>query len=115
MPGNTVREFGSISPNKSTYLSTEPNHVFSRNTSVPLEELEETAFRWGREIMGKSPMAIRMIKYAFNLVDDGMVGQQIFSGEATRLAYMTEEAEEGRDAFLEKRDPDWEKFPWIST
>ncbi|MDX1670721.1 MAG: 1,4-dihydroxy-2-naphthoyl-CoA synthase [Balneolaceae bacterium] len=97
------------------YSAQEAYEMGMVNAVVPHEELEETAFEWGREIMGKSPMAIRMIKYAFNLVDDGMVGQQIFSGEATRLAYMTEEAEEGRDAFLEKRDPDWEKFPWIST
>src|SRR5690625_890559 len=83
------------------------------NAVVPHEELEETAGHWAREILEKSPTAIRMIKYAFNLVDDGMVGQQVFSGEATRLAYMTDEAEEGRDAFLEKRKPDWRKWPWI--
>ncbi|TVQ68083.1 MAG: 1,4-dihydroxy-2-naphthoyl-CoA synthase [Balneolaceae bacterium] len=84
------------------------------NAVVPHEELEETAFEWAKEIMGKSPTAIRMIKFAFNLVDDGMVGQQVFSGEATRLAYMTEEAKEGRDAFLEKRKPDFSRFPWLS-
>ena len=83
------------------------------NEVVPHDELEETAFEWGQEILGKSPTAIRMIKFAFNLVDDGIVGQQVFSGEATRLAYMTEEAKEGRDAFLEKRKPDWGKFPWV--
>lgn len=83
------------------------------NEVVPHDELEETAFKWGQEILGKSPTAIRMIKFAFNLVDDGIVGQQVFSGEATRLAYMTEEAKEGRDAFLEKRKPDWGKFPWV--
>ena len=83
------------------------------NAVVPHDELEETAYRWAQEILEKSPTAIRMIKFAFNLVDDGMVGQQVFSGEATRLAYMTEEAQEGRDAFLEKRKPNWEKFPWI--
>jgi len=83
------------------------------NAVVPHEGLEETAYTWAQEIMEKSPTAIKMIKYAFNLVDDGMVGQQVFSGEATRLAYMTDEAKEGRDAFLEKRKPDWEKFPWI--
>lgn len=83
------------------------------NAVVPHEELEETAYQWAQEILEKSPTAIRMIKFAFNLVDDGMVGQQVFSGEATRLAYMTDEAAEGRDAFLEKRKPDWEKFPWI--
>ncbi|GAA5520435.1 1,4-dihydroxy-2-naphthoyl-CoA synthase [Aliifodinibius salicampi] len=83
------------------------------NEVVPHEELEETAYQWAQEILEKSPTAIRMIKYAFNLVDDGMVGQQVFSGEATRLAYMTDEAEEGRDAFLEKRKPNWDNYPWI--
>jgi len=83
------------------------------NAVVPHDELEETAYRWAQEILEKSPTAIRMIKYAFNLVDDGMVGQQVFSGEATRLAYMTDEAAEGRDAFLEKRKPDWDEYPWI--
>lgn len=83
------------------------------NAVVPHNELEETAYNWALEILEKSPTAIRMIKFAFNLVDDGMVGQQVFSGEATRLAYMTDEAKEGRDSFLEKRKPDWEKFPWI--
>lgn len=84
------------------------------NAVVSHNELEETAFEWAQEILGKSPTAIRMIKFAFNLVDDGMVGQQVFSGEATRLAYMTEEAEEGRNAFLEKRKPNFKKFPWLS-
>ena len=65
----------------------------------------------GHEINGKSPQAIRMLKFAFNLLDDGLVGQQLFAGEATRLAYMTDEAVEGRDAFLEKRDPDWTPVP----
>ncbi|SMO43102.1 1,4-dihydroxy-2-naphthoyl-CoA synthase [Fodinibius sediminis] len=83
------------------------------NKVVPHDELEETAYRWAQEILEKSPTAIRMIKYAFNLVDDGMVGQQVFSGEATRLAYMTDEATEGRDAFLEKRKPNWDDYPWI--
>jgi naphthoate synthase len=83
------------------------------NAVVPHDELEKTSYQWAQEILAKSPTAIRMIKYAFNLVDDGMVGQQIFSGEATRLAYMTDEAEEGRDAFLEKRKPNWEDKPWI--
>lgn len=84
------------------------------NKVVPHNKLEQTAYEWAKEILGKSPTAIRMIKLAFNLVDDGMVGQQIFAGEATRLAYMTDEAQEGRDAFLEKRKPDWGKFPWRS-
>ncbi len=81
------------------------------NASVPHDELEEEAFRWAKEIMNKSPMAIKMLKFAFNLIDDGLVGQQIFAGEATRLGYMTQEAEEGRNAFLEKRKPDFDKFP----
>ena len=83
------------------------------NAVVPHDKLEETAYQWAQEILEKSPTAIRMIKYAFNLVDDGMVGQQVFSGEATRLAYMTDEAAEGRDAFLEKRKPNWDDYPWI--
>ncbi|TVR36629.1 MAG: 1,4-dihydroxy-2-naphthoyl-CoA synthase [Cryomorphaceae bacterium] len=84
------------------------------NAVVPHAELEETAWQWAQEILAKSPTAIRMIKFAFNLTDDGIVGQQVFAGEATRLAYMTEEAEEGRNAFLEKRKPDFSKFPWLS-
>ncbi|MDN4613675.1 1,4-dihydroxy-2-naphthoyl-CoA synthase [Leifsonia sp. F6_8S_P_1B] len=82
------------------------------NAVVPHAELESTALEWAREIMGKSPTAIRMLKFAFNAVDDGMVGQQVFAGEATRLAYGTDEAVEGRDSFLEKREPDWSPFPW---
>ncbi|MFO0651860.1 MAG: 1,4-dihydroxy-2-naphthoyl-CoA synthase [Polyangiales bacterium] len=82
------------------------------NASVPHAELEETALEWGREINSKSHTAIRMLKFAFNLTDDGIVGQQLFAGEATRLAYGTEEAKEGRDAFLEKRPRDFSKFPW---
>ncbi len=81
------------------------------NAVVPHAELENEAFKWAQEILKKSPMAIKMLKFAFNLIDDGLVGQQIFAGEATRLGYMTEEAEEGRNAFLEKRDPDFDKFP----
>ena len=73
---------------------------------------EAVALEWAARINAKSPTSIRMLKYAFNLIDDGLVGQQLFAGEATRLAYMTEEAEEGRDAFLEKRAPDWGRFPW---
>ncbi len=82
------------------------------NAVVPHAELEATALQWGREINGKSPTAQRMAKFSFNLVDDGLMGQQVFAGEATRLAYMTDEAVEGRDAFLEKRTPDWSAFPW---
>ncbi|PWN03248.1 1,4-dihydroxy-2-naphthoyl-CoA synthase [Nocardioides silvaticus] len=82
------------------------------NRAVPHAELEATALEWGRIINGKSPTAVRMLKYAFNLPDDGLVGQQLFAGETTRLAYMTDEAQEGRDQFLEKRDPDWSPYPW---
>ena len=82
------------------------------NAVVPHAELERTALQWAAEVNGKSPTAQRMLKYAFNLVDDGLVGQQLFAGEATRLAYGSDEAREGRDAFLEKRAPDWTPFPW---
>jgi len=82
------------------------------NAAVPHDELEATALEWAAEINGKSPTAIRMLKYAFNQIDDGLIGQQLFAGEATRLGYMTDEAQEGRDAFLEKRDPNWDEFPW---
>jgi naphthoate synthase len=82
------------------------------NAVVPHAELEETAVEWAEEILTKSPTAIRMLKFAFNAVDDGLVGQQVFAGEATRLAYGTDEAVEGRDAFLQKREPDWSPFPW---
>ncbi len=76
------------------------------------DELETVALEWADEITRKSPMAIRMLKYAFNMTDDGMVGQQVFAGEATRLGYMTEEAQEGRDAFNENREPNFRQFPW---
>jgi naphthoate synthase len=82
------------------------------NVVVPHAELERTALQWARRVNAKSPTAQRMVKFALNLVDDGLVGQQVFAGEATRLAYMTDEAAEGRDAFLEKREPDWSPFPW---
>ncbi|MDE2387426.1 MAG: 1,4-dihydroxy-2-naphthoyl-CoA synthase [Actinomycetales bacterium] len=82
------------------------------NAVVPHAELEKTGVEWGAEILRKSPQAVRMLKYAFNAVDDGLVGQQLFAGEATRLAYGTAEATEGRDSFLEKREPDWSPFPW---
>jgi naphthoate synthase len=82
------------------------------NAVVPHADLEKVALEWARKINGKSPTAQRMLKFAFNLIDDGLVGQQVFAGEATRLAYMTDEAAEGRDAFLEKRPPDWSRFPW---
>ncbi|CED90011.1 1,4-dihydroxy-2-naphthoyl-CoA synthase [Actinomyces succiniciruminis] len=82
------------------------------NEAVPHAELEERALEYARIVAGKSPQAIRMLKYAFNLADDGLAGQQVFAGEATRLAYMTDEAAEGRDAFLERRKPDWSPFPY---
>jgi naphthoate synthase len=82
------------------------------NAVVAHAELETTALEWARKITSKSPTAMRMLKYGFNLPDEGLVGQQLFAGEATRLAYGTEEAEEGRDAFLEKRPPAYGRFPW---
>ncbi len=82
------------------------------NAVVPHEHLEKTGVAWGEEILRKSPQSVRMLKYAFNMIDDGLVGQQLFAGEATRLAYGTAEAAEGRDSFLEKREPDWSPFPW---
>lgn len=83
------------------------------NAVVPHDELEDTAYQWAQEILEKSPTSIKMLKFAFNLTDDGMVGQQVFAGEATRLAYMTDEAKEGRNAFLEKRKPDFKDIKWI--
>jgi naphthoate synthase len=82
------------------------------NAAVPHADLERVALEWAAEVNRKSPTAVRMLKYAFNLADDGLVGQQLFAGEATRLAYMTDEAVEGRDAFLQRREPDWSPFPW---
>ena len=82
------------------------------NAVIPHDELEATAYEWAQEILQKSPTSIKMLKFAMNLTDDGMVGQQVFAGEATRLAYMTEEAKEGRNAFLEKRKPNFEK-KWL--
>lgn len=82
------------------------------NAVVDHDDLERTALEWGREVVAKSPTAQKMLKYAFNLPDDGMVGQQLFAGEATRLAYGTDEAQEGRDAFLEKRPQDYSDYPW---
>ena len=94
------------------YSAEEAVDMGMANEAVAHDELEPTALDWAETINGKSPTAIRMLKYAFNMVDDGMVGQQVFAGEATRLAYMTDEAEEGRDAFLEGREPDWSDVPW---
>jgi naphthoate synthase len=96
----------------SSYTADEAFMMGMVNKVVPHAELEATAIQWGQEILTKSPTAIRMSKFAMNLIDDGLVGQQIFAGEATRLAYMTDEATEGRDAFLEKRPRDFGKYPW---
>lgn len=82
------------------------------NKVIDHNKLEEEALDWSKTINNKSPTAIRMLKFGFNLIDDGLVGQQIFAGEATRLAYGTEEAQEGRESFLEKREQDFTKFPW---
>jgi len=94
------------------YSADEAHRMGMVNAVVDHDQLEVVALEWAREINAKSPTAQRMLKFAFNLIDDGLVGQQLFAGEATRLAYMTDEAQEGRDAFLEKRDPDWSDFPW---
>ena len=94
------------------YTAQEAFEMGMVNKVVPHAELEEVALEWGRVINSKSPTAMRMLKFGFNLPDDGLVGQQLFAGEATRLAYGTDEAREGRDAFLEKRDQDFSKFPW---
>ncbi|AZQ44646.1 1,4-dihydroxy-2-naphthoyl-CoA synthase [Nonlabens ponticola] len=83
------------------------------NAVVPHDELDQTAYDWAQEIMEKSPTAIKMAKFAMNAVDDGMVGQQVFAGEMTRLIYMTDEAKEGRDAFLQKRKPDFGSDKWL--
>ena len=94
------------------YSAEDMHRIGAVNKVVPHAELEAEALEWGRKINGKSPTAQRMLKYSFNLIDDGLVGQQLFAGEATRLAYMTDEAMEGRNQFLEKRDPDWSPYPW---
>ena len=83
------------------------------NAVIPHDQLEAEAYQWAQEILQKSPTSIKMLKFAFNLTDDGMVGQQVFAGEATRLAYMTDEAKEGRNAFLEKRKPNFDDIKWI--
>ena len=94
-----------------SYSAQEAYEMGMVNAVVPHAKLEETAFSWAKEIMTKSPTAIKMLKFGFNLIDDGLVGQQVYAGEATRLAYGTEEAKEGRDAFLEKRPRDFSRFP----
>lgn len=93
------------------YSADEAYEMGMVNKVVTHDALEETAYNWGQEIMQKSPTAIKMLKFGFNLIDDGLVGQQVYAGEATRLAYGTDEAEEGRNAFLEKRNPNFKKYP----
>ncbi|EJN61304.1 1,4-dihydroxy-2-naphthoyl-CoA synthase [Halogranum rubrum] len=95
-----------------TYSAQEAVDMGMANEAIPHEELEDVALEWADEMTSKSPMAMRMLKFGFNAIDDGMVGQQVFAGEATRLGYMTDEAQEGRDAFLEKREPKFDEFPW---
>jgi naphthoate synthase len=95
-----------------TYTAEEAHRMGAVNAVVPHGDLEAVALDWAARITAKSPTAMRMLKFAMNATDDGLVGQQVFAGEATRLAYMTDEAEEGRDSFLEKRDPDWSAFPY---
>jgi naphthoate synthase len=95
-----------------TYDAEAAHRMGMVNAVVPHADLENTALEWAAKVNGKSPTSQRMLKYAFNAIDDGLVGQQLFAGEATRLAYMTDEAAEGRDSFLEKRDPDWDRFPY---
>jgi len=96
-----------------TYTADEAWQMGMVNKVVAHEDLETEGLKWSKIILDKSPTAIRMLKYAFNLVDDGIVGQQLFAGEATRLAYATDEAQEGRDAFLAKRPKQFKKFPWV--
>ena len=95
------------------YTADQAHQMGMVNAVVPHADLEKVALEWASEVNAKSPMAQRMLKFSFNMLDDGLVGQQIFAGEATRLAYMTDEAQEGRESFLEKRDPDWSEFPWL--
>ena len=93
------------------YTAQEAYEMGMVNKVVPHDQLDQVGYEWGQRIMSKSPTAIKMLKFGFNLIDDGLVGQQVYAGEATRLAYATDEAEEGRDAFLEKRKPNFGKFP----
>ncbi|MGI8756384.1 MAG: 1,4-dihydroxy-2-naphthoyl-CoA synthase [Acidimicrobiales bacterium] len=95
-----------------TYGAEAAHRMGMVNAVVDHADLERVGLEWAAKIMGKSPTAQRMLKFAFNLIDDGLVGQQVFAGEATRLAYGTDEATEGRDSFLEKREPDWSPYPW---
>jgi naphthoate synthase len=95
-----------------TYTAADAYRMGMVNAVVAHSELENTGLDWADKICQKSPTAQRMLKFAFNAIDDGLIGQQVFAGEATRLAYMTDEAAEGRDAFLQKRPPDWSRFPY---
>jgi naphthoate synthase len=95
-----------------TYDAQRAYEMGAVNKVVPHAELEDTGLEWAELVCRKSPTAQRMLKFAFNAIDDGLIGQQVFAGETTRLAYMTDEAVEGRDSFLEKRAPDWTKFPY---
>jgi naphthoate synthase len=95
-----------------TYTAEDAHRMGMVNAVVDHDDLERVGLDWARRVVGKSPTAQRMLKFAFNLIDDGLVGQQVFAGEATRLAYGTDEAAEGRDAFLERRAPDWSAYPW---
>ncbi|MBC7632131.1 1,4-dihydroxy-2-naphthoyl-CoA synthase [Aeromicrobium sp.] len=94
------------------YTADDGHRMGMVNKVVPHADLERVALEWGAKINAKSPTAQRMLKYSFNMIDDGLVGQQVLLGETTRLAYMTDEAQEGRDAFLEKRAPDFSPYPW---
>lgn len=112
-----ARQIGQKSAREIFFLAREYSaedmvRVGAVNEAVDHERLEEVALEYAADIAKQSPQAIRMLKFAFNLADDGLAGQQVFAGEATRLAYMTDEAVEGKEAFLEKRDPDWSKFPY---
>jgi naphthoate synthase len=93
------------------YTAEQMHRMGAVNEVVDHADLESVGVQWAADINAKSPQAQRMLKYSLNLLDDGLVGQQLFAGEATRLAYMTDEAVEGRDAFLEKREPDYGRFP----
>jgi len=95
-----------------TYSAQQMFEMGAVNRVITHDQLEVVGLEWGREVCRKSPTAQRMLKYSFNLIDDGLVGQQVFAGEATRLAYGTDEAAEGRDSFLEKRNPDWDPYPY---
>ena len=94
------------------YSAADAHRMGMVNAVVPHEQLEAVGLEWAAKVCAKSPTAQRMLKFAFNAIDDGLIGQQVFAGETTRLAYMTDEAVEGRDSFLEKRAPDWSRFPY---